>query len=58
MELKEKVVLITGGAKRVGKTIALTLAKDGANFAIHYRTSEKEAKKTLELLEEINGVSG
>ena len=56
MELKEKVVLITGGAKRVGKTIALTLAKDGANFAIHYRTSEKEAKKTKEELESM-GVS-
>ncbi len=47
MKIKGKVVLITGGVKRIGKEIALHLAKAGANIAITYRTSEKEADKTV-----------
>ena len=38
-------VLITGGAARVGKTIAEFLAESGADVAIHYRTSEKSARQ-------------
>ena len=34
MHLKEKTVLITGGARGIGKEIALTLAKSGANIAL------------------------
>ena len=40
-----KVVLITGGAKRIGRIIALNLAKKGYDIAIHYNTSTKEALK-------------
>lgn len=39
-----KVVLITGGAKRVGAAICRTLHADGANLMVHYRSSEFEAK--------------
>ncbi len=46
MELKGKTALITGGAKRVGKAIALALAERGANILLHYRSSEAEASKT------------
>ncbi len=46
MDLKEKVVLITGSAVRVGKTIALTLAKKGAHVVIHYRTRKESAEET------------
>ncbi len=45
MKLKGKVVIVTGGARRVGREIALSLAKGGANIAITYRTSKKEAEK-------------
>lgn len=41
-----KRVLVTGSAKRMGKAIALFLAENGANVAINYLTSEKEAEQT------------
>jgi pteridine reductase len=42
--LQNKVVLITGGAKRVGATICRELHANGANLMIHYNTSKQEAK--------------
>ena len=42
--LTGKTVLITGGAKRVGATVARTLHAAGANLAIHYRQSAREAE--------------
>jgi NAD(P)-dependent dehydrogenase (short-subunit alcohol dehydrogenase family) len=44
--LSDKVVLVTGAAKRVGRGIALRLAGEGARVAIHYHTSEAEARQT------------
>ena len=41
-----KVVLVTGAAKRIGRGIALRLAKEGARVAIHYSSSEGEARAT------------
>lgn len=41
-----KVVLVTGAAKRVGRSIALRLAREGAQVAIHYSTSVEEARET------------
>ncbi len=46
-QLKGKTALVTGAAKRIGKTIALTLADAGANVAITYRESADEAEATL-----------
>ncbi len=37
--------LITGAAKRIGREIAIALAKSGANIVIHYRTSAKDAQE-------------
>ena len=42
--LEGKVVLITGGARRVGAAIARRLHADGANLVIHYRSSAGEAR--------------
>jgi len=44
MEIRDKVVLVTGGARRIGREIALSVAQRGAKVAIHYRRSSKEAK--------------
>ncbi|HYX70875.1 MAG TPA: SDR family oxidoreductase [Terriglobales bacterium] len=46
-ELKGKAVLVTGGAKRIGREIALTLARAGADVAITYLGSEKQARATV-----------
>jgi 3-oxoacyl-[acyl-carrier protein] reductase/pteridine reductase len=43
-----KVILVTGAAKRIGRSIALALAAEGAQVAIHYNGSEKEARATAE----------
>ncbi len=50
MQLSNKVVLITGGAKRLGKHLALALAKRGAHVVFTYRTSSREAQTTLKAL--------
>ena len=42
----DKTVLITGAAKRIGRGIALRLFKEGYRVAIHYSTSENEARAT------------
>jgi NAD(P)-dependent dehydrogenase (short-subunit alcohol dehydrogenase family) len=44
MEIRNKNALITGSGKRIGKEIALSLAKEGCNVIIHYNSSEKEAE--------------
>ncbi len=46
MILKGKVALVTGGAKRIGRVIALALADVGANVVVHYSSSRDEAEKT------------
>ncbi len=40
------VVLVTGAAKRLGREIALALAAGGWRVAVHYRSSEAEARQT------------
>jgi NAD(P)-dependent dehydrogenase (short-subunit alcohol dehydrogenase family) len=45
----DKTVLVTGGAKRIGRGIALRLFAAGYRVAIHYSTSEREARETAEL---------
>lgn len=49
--LKGKSVLITGGAKRIGREIALACADAGANVAITYLHSQEDAHQTLRDLE-------
>ncbi len=46
MELTGKTALVTGASKRVGRAIALALAKKGAQLVLHYNTSKDEAQKT------------
>jgi pteridine reductase len=41
--LSGKVVLVTGGAKRVGAAIVRRLQREGASVMLHYRGSEREA---------------
>lgn len=53
MEIREKVVFITGSASRVGKTIALAFAQKGARIVVHYLNREKEATVTAREIEKM-----
>ena len=46
------VVLVTGGAKNIGKSIVIEFAKNGYDVVINYNTSEKEAKELQKYIEE------
>jgi NAD(P)-dependent dehydrogenase (short-subunit alcohol dehydrogenase family) len=43
--------LVTGAARRIGREIALALARDGWDIAVHYATSRDEALATVEAIE-------
>jgi NAD(P)-dependent dehydrogenase (short-subunit alcohol dehydrogenase family) len=43
MQLKDRVALVTGGTRDVGRQIALTLGAEGAAVAVNYRDSTDEA---------------
>ncbi|MDQ2924855.1 MAG: SDR family oxidoreductase [Acidobacteriota bacterium] len=45
--LSGKKVLVTGGAKRIGRALALALAQAGADVAITYRGSGEDAAQTV-----------
>jgi 3-oxoacyl-[acyl-carrier protein] reductase/pteridine reductase len=45
--LKEKTVLITGAARRLGRAIAVAMAQAGANVPFTYLSSSKESEHTL-----------
>ncbi len=51
MELKGKVALITGAARRLGRAIALALGEQGVHIAVHFRLSQREAMETVAALQ-------
>ena len=53
--LSGKAVLITGGARRLGRAMALSLAEAGANIAITFRNSAREAERTVTDLRSCGG---
>lgn len=54
MNLKNKNVLITGGARRLGRAMSLAVARAGGNVIIHHGHSSQEA---LQLKEQIESLS-
>jgi NAD(P)-dependent dehydrogenase (short-subunit alcohol dehydrogenase family) len=49
--LSQKVALVTGSSKRIGKAIAIALAKEGADVVVHYNNSKKEAEAVKKEIE-------
>jgi 3-oxoacyl-[acyl-carrier protein] reductase/pteridine reductase len=49
--LRGKVALVTGSARRIGKVIALTLARAGADVVVNYNRSRAEALRTIREIE-------
>ena len=59
MSAEDKVAIVTGGNRGIGKGIALGLAQDGADIAVNYRKNEEEAGETVVRVGEIRkGESG
>ena len=51
------VVLVTGAARRLGRDIALALAAEGWQVAVHYRSSEEDAIKTVAACAQLSGAA-
>lgn len=47
MNISGKIALVTGGAKRVGKTIVQALAARGCHLVVHYHRSQAQAQETV-----------
>ena len=52
--LHHRRALVTGAAKRIGRSLALGLAGAGADVAITYNGSKAEAQETVEALQQLN----
>jgi NAD(P)-dependent dehydrogenase (short-subunit alcohol dehydrogenase family) len=52
--LHHRRALVTGAAKRIGRSLALGLASAGADVAITYNGSKAEAQETVEALQQLN----
>ena len=53
--MSQRVALITGGARGIGRAIALSLAEEGWSIAICYRTSKNDGEKTQREIQERGG---
>ena len=55
MSLQGKVVLVTGSARRIGRTVALAFAAKGARLAVHYHNSVVDARRVADAVKSISG---
>src|SRR5882724_4089320 len=51
--LRNHIALVTGSGKRLGRTLALGLARQGADVVVHYRSSAPEAREVVAEIEKL-----
>lgn len=49
----DRVAIVTGGSKGIGRAISVELAKDGYHIIINYKSDDKAAAETLEMIKNI-----
>jgi 3-oxoacyl-[acyl-carrier protein] reductase len=57
MDLNEKVAVITGGSRGIGKAIAILLSKKGAKIAVNYSSGVDSADKVVSEIEGMGGTA-
>lgn len=58
IDLRERVALVTGGSRGIGRAIALRLAGAGATVAVNYRQKDTTAHEVVREIEENGGRAG
>lgn len=57
MRFKDKIAIVTGGGRDIGKSVSLQLAREGAKVVINYHSNRAEAEKTLAEIEAAGGTA-
>lgn len=55
MRLKNKVAIVTGGSRDIGRSVSVKLAKEGAKVVVNYLSNEANAEETLKQIKEVGG---
>ena len=55
MRFENKVAIVTGGGRDIGREVSLALAKEGARVCINYANDEASASETLKLVQNAGG---
>ncbi|MFL9484573.1 SDR family NAD(P)-dependent oxidoreductase [Chitinophagaceae bacterium LWZ2-11] len=55
MKFKNKVAIVTGGARDIGRAVAVELAKQGAKLVVNYLSNDENANETLALIKQNGG---
>lgn len=57
MSLENKVAIVAGGARDIGRAVSLKLARKGAKVAVNYFNSEENGRDTLEAIHDAGGTA-
>ena len=53
--LRDKVAIVTGGARDIGRETSIKLAKEGASVCINYYDNPEQAEETKSMIEDLGG---